>query len=69
MKKYIGIGLVIGLVVSMYVVTHENDNKNSLTVESDYLFLNDNIAKKDNLLGIEDKKEEKKTENLIWLEE
>ena len=68
MKKYIGIGLVLGLVVSMYIVDN-NKETNSLTVESDYLFLNDNIKTATDLLKLEEKKEETKSENLIWLKD
>jgi len=68
MKKYIGIGLVLGLVVSMYVVNN-NQEVNTLTVESDYLFLNDNIKTADDLLKLEEKKEETKSEDLIWLKD
>ena len=68
MKKYIGIGLVLGLVVSMYVVTN-NQKANTLTVESDYLFLNHDIKTADDLLKLEEKKEETKSEDLIWLKD
>ena len=55
MRKFIGIGLVLGLAVSLYVVeTNDNNKSNSLTVESDYLLLNDDITNADNLIKLED---------------
>ena len=68
MNKFIGIGLVLGLVVSMYVVNN-NERSHTLTVESDYLFLNDDIKTTDDLLEIKVKKEETKTEDFIWLKD
>ena len=68
MNKFIGIGLVLGLVVSMYVVNN-NERSHTLTVESDYLFLNDDIKTTDDLLEIKVKKEETKTEAFIWLKD
>tara|TARA_B100000676_G_C17555044_1_gene569322 strand:+ start:41 stop:253 length:213 start_codon:yes stop_codon:yes gene_type:complete len=68
MRKFIGIGLVLGLAVSLYVVeTNDNNKSNSLTVESDYLLLNDDITNADNLIKLEDTKKESKSEELLWL--
>ena len=54
MRKFIGIGLVLGLAVSMYVVeTNDNGKSNSLTVESDYLLLNNDITNAENLIKLE----------------
>lgn len=70
MRKFIGIGLVLGLAVSMYVVeTNDNGKSNSLTVESDYLLLNNDITNAENLIKLEEKKEESKSEELLWLKD
>tara|TARA_R100000700_G_scaffold34563_1_gene42712 strand:- start:183 stop:386 length:204 start_codon:yes stop_codon:yes gene_type:complete len=66
MRKFIGLGLVLGLVASMFVMDG-NKEANSLTVESDFLLLNDDIAHAKNLVELEEKKEEGKAEELIWL--
>ena len=66
MRKIIGLGLVLGLVASMFVMDG-NKEANSLTVESDFLLLNDDIAHAKNLVELEEKKEEGKAEELIWL--
>ena len=67
MRKFIGLGLVLGLTVSLYVVeTKDNERNNTLTVESDYLLLNDEITNADNLIELE-VKEESNSEELLWL--
>tara|TARA_R110002051_G_scaffold288979_1_gene351903 strand:- start:1089 stop:1301 length:213 start_codon:yes stop_codon:yes gene_type:complete len=68
MKKYIGITLLLGLTVSVFVVDKSEDNKsNALTIESDYLFLDKDITSTENLLDFNKKEEKKEKEDLIWL--
>ena len=68
MKKYIGITLLFGLTVSVFVVDKSKDNQSTaLTVESDYLFLDKDITSTENLLDIDKKEVKKEKEDLIWL--
>ncbi len=68
MKKYIGITLLFGLTVSVFVVDKSQDKQsNALTVESDYLFLDKDITSTHNLLDLDKKEEKKETEDLLWL--
>mgnify|MGYP003627227454 CR=1 FL=1 len=68
MKKYIGITLLLGLTVSVFVVDNSEENKSQdLTIESDYLFLDRDITSTENLLDFNKKEEKKEKEDLIWL--
>ena len=68
MKKYIGITLLLGLTVSVFVIDNSEENKSQdLTMESDYLFLDRDITSTENLLDFNKKEEKKEKEDLIWL--
>ena len=52
MKKFIGITLLCGLTVSVFVVDRSENKANLLTVESECLFLDKDINLTDNLLKL-----------------
>ena len=57
MKKFIGITLLCGLTVSVFVVDSSENKANLLTVESECLFLDKDIVSTNNLLKLKSKEE------------
>ena len=68
MKKFIGITLILGLTVAVFVVDRSEDKANLLTVESECLFLDKNIVSADNLFKLKSKEEKNQTEDFLWMD-
>lgn len=66
MKKFIGITLLCGLTVSVFVVERSEIKANLLTVESECLFLDKDIKLTDNILKLKGKEDKDKTKDLLW---